>query len=199
MLPGIKNAGGMQDTILCVIQPSSFSILQKTKIKTNQTKRSLKINWSVVTFGIFWERTNLVKNPPAMRETWVWSLAWEDLEEGMAAPSSILAWRIPWMEEPGGLQSMGLQRVGHDWSDLAHGTAQATYSYKDMLLCDIYWAPHDIFKGLFPVFPGSHKLLIMLQHCSDQRASMKSNLSSFLNHPCTDSTDTLRTALCFPV
>ena len=45
----------------------------------------------------------------------VQSLGWEDpLEEGMTTPSSVLAWRIPWTEEPGGLQSMGLQRVGHD-------------------------------------------------------------------------------------
>ena len=55
-----------------------------------------------------------VKNPPARWETWVQSLGWEDpLEEGMATHSSILAWRIPWTEEPGGLQSTGLQRVGH--------------------------------------------------------------------------------------
>ena len=58
----------------------------------------------------------MLKNS-AMQETWVWSLDWEDpLEEGMATHSSILAWRIPWTEEPGGLQSMGLQRVGHDWA-----------------------------------------------------------------------------------
>ena len=51
-----------------------------------------------------------VKNPPAVWETWVRSLGWEDpLEEGMATHSSILAWRIPWTEEPGGLQSMGSQ------------------------------------------------------------------------------------------
>ena len=51
-----------------------------------------------------------VKNLPAMQETWVRSLGWEDpLEEGMATLSSILAWRIPWTEEPGGLLSMGLQ------------------------------------------------------------------------------------------
>ena len=56
-----------------------------------------------------------VKNPPAMWETWVQSLGWEDpLEEGMATHSSILAWRIPWTEEPGGLQSMGSQRVRHN-------------------------------------------------------------------------------------
>ena len=49
-------------------------------------------------------------------ETWVRSLDGEDpLEEGMATHSSILAWRIPWTEEPGGLRSLGSQRVGHDW------------------------------------------------------------------------------------
>ena len=52
----------------------------------------------------------LVKNLPVMWETWVQSQGWEDpLEKGTAAHSSILAWRIPWTEEPGGLQSMGLQ------------------------------------------------------------------------------------------
>ena len=51
----------------------------------------------------------------ASQETRVRSLSWEDpLEEGMATHSSILGWRIPWTEEPGGLQSMGSQRVGHD-------------------------------------------------------------------------------------
>ena len=56
-----------------------------------------------------------VKNPPAMWETWVRSLGQEDTtEKGTATHSSILAWRIPWTEEPGGLQSTGLQRVGHD-------------------------------------------------------------------------------------
>ena len=58
----------------------------------------------------------LVKNPPAMRETWVQFLGLEDpLEKEMATHSSILAWKIPWTEEPGGLQSMGSQRVGHNW------------------------------------------------------------------------------------
>ena len=55
------------------------------------------------------------KNLPAMQETQIQSLGWEDaLEKGMATHSSILAWRIPWIEEPGKLQSMGLQKVGHD-------------------------------------------------------------------------------------
>ena len=57
----------------------------------------------------------MVKNLPAMQETPVRSLGWEDpLEKGMAPHSSILTWRIPWTEEPGGLQSMGLQRIEHD-------------------------------------------------------------------------------------
>ena len=56
-----------------------------------------------------------VKNLPAVQETWVRSLGWEDpLEKEMATHSSILAWKISCTEEPGGLQSMGLQRVGRD-------------------------------------------------------------------------------------
>ena len=56
-----------------------------------------------------------MKNLPAMQEAWVQSLGQEDpLEKGRSTHSSILAWRIPWTEEPGGLQSMGSQRVRHD-------------------------------------------------------------------------------------
>ena len=55
---------------------------------------------------------HLIKNLPAVQETWVSPLGWEDpLEEGMATHSSILAWRIPWTEEPGGQQSFRMQRV----------------------------------------------------------------------------------------
>ena len=62
-----------------------------------------------------------VKNPPVMQEMWVQSLGWEDsLQENMVTHSSILAWRIPWTEEPEGLQSIASQRVGHDWSSKAH-------------------------------------------------------------------------------
>ena len=58
-----------------------------------------------------------VKHLPAMQETWVWSLGGEDpLEKEMATHSSTLAWKIPWMEKPGRLQSMGSQRFGHDWA-----------------------------------------------------------------------------------
>ena len=67
---------------------------------------------------------SVVQSPPAMQklqETEVQSLGGEDpLEEGMASHSSILAWRIPWTEDPGGQQFMWSQRVRHDCSDLAH-------------------------------------------------------------------------------
>ena len=57
----------------------------------------------------------MVKDPNAMQEIQVQSMGrGNSLEKGMATHSSILAWKIPWTEEPGGLQSMGLQRVGHD-------------------------------------------------------------------------------------
>ena len=57
----------------------------------------------------------MVKGLSTIRETWVQSLGWEDpLEKEMAIHSRIIAWKVPWTEEPGRLQSMGLQRVGHD-------------------------------------------------------------------------------------
>ena len=65
--------------------------------------------------GEFFPVAQIVKNLPAMQETWIRSLGQEDpLEKGTAIYSSILAWGIPWIEEPDGLQFMGLQRVAHD-------------------------------------------------------------------------------------
>ena len=65
----------------------------------------------------------MVKNLPAMQETQVPSLGWEDLlEKGMAIQSNVLAWEIPWTEEPGGLQAMELQRVGHNLATKMHTT-----------------------------------------------------------------------------
>ena len=91
--------------------------------------------WShgiVASQGVQW-----VKNPSAMQETqetWAQSLSPEDsLEEGMATHSTILARRILWPEEPGGLQSMGLQRAGHNWSDWAQAKATAIPLYL------LYW------------------------------------------------------------
>ena len=63
----------------------------------------------------------LVSNLSATQETWVWSLSQEDpLEKGMATRSSLLPWRIPWIEEPCRLQSKGKQRVGHNWMTSTH-------------------------------------------------------------------------------
>ena len=65
-----------------------------------------------------------------LQETQVWSLGQDDpLEEGKTTYSSILAWRIPWTEEPVGLQSTGSQRVEHDWRDLEHTHATLTTVY----------------------------------------------------------------------
>ena len=72
----------------------------------------------------------MVKNLPAMRETQVSSLGWEDpLEKEMATHSSVLAWRIPWTEEPGGLRSIESQRIGHDRVNNIH----AYINYKGLL------------------------------------------------------------------
>ena len=69
----------------------------------------------------------MIKNPPAMQETQVQSLGQEGpLEEGMTTHSSVLAWRIPQTEEPGGLQTMELQRFGHNW---ATNTATTTTDF----------------------------------------------------------------------
>ena len=82
----------------------------------------------------------MVKNLPAMQETQVQSLDWEDpLEEGMATHSSVLAWRIPRTEEPGGLQSIGSHRVEHDGSDLAQHTKNIKIS-KPSGVCFMYGA-----------------------------------------------------------
>ena len=80
---------------------------------------SLVLDQIYQAFMVYWASlvAQIVKRLPAVQETWVWFLGWEDpLEKEMATHSSIHAWRIPWTEEPGRLQSMGLQRVGHDWA-----------------------------------------------------------------------------------
>ena len=70
---------------------------------------------------VWFPGSSVVKNLPTMQETWVWSLGRKDLlEKEMATHSSILAWKILWAEEPGGLQCIGLQRVRHDWVTNIH-------------------------------------------------------------------------------
>ena len=88
----------------------------------------------------------------------VWSLAWEDpLEKEMATHSSILAWRIPWTEEPGGLQSMGSQRVGHGW-------VADTNTLYHIELCvhsdlTLLWYDHgDYYRIIWGIMNTSHRL-----------------------------------------
>ena len=114
--------------------PYAQVLQQQTTFKTHR----LTVNLCLLLFNgfvwIIWIKphhshgegfpsSSVIKNPSTKQEAQdiqVQSLVWKDpLEEGMANHSSIPAWRIPWIEEPGRLQSMGLQRVRHDWSDLA--------------------------------------------------------------------------------
>ena len=98
-----------------------------------------------------------IKNPPAvqeLQETQVWSLGREDpLEEVMTTHPSILGWRIPWIEEPGGLLSIGLQRVGDYWSDIAC-TRTHTHTRTILLnmLSEMHWTL-GMFGALFQVLP----------------------------------------------
>ena len=85
----------------------TYWLIQSVVIKFTFTQNFICIRASLV--------AQSVKNLPAVQETRVRSLDWEDpLEKEMATHSSMLAWKISWTQEPGGLQSMGLQRVGHD-------------------------------------------------------------------------------------
>ena len=78
---------------------------------------SLSILWHCLSLGLTSLVAQMVKLLPTMQETQVRSLGWEDpVEKEMATHSSTLAWKIPWTEERGSLQSMGMQRVGHDWT-----------------------------------------------------------------------------------
>ena len=93
----------------------------------------------------------LVKNPPAMQEMWIRFFGQKDpLEKGMATHSRILAWRIAWAEEPGGLQSMGSQRVRHDWATNTSSLHFKLLNYKSSYFiylsvfpCAINFLPHN--------------------------------------------------------
>ena len=102
----------MQKKILDKIQLPSMT-KARSKLETVEIFPKLIKNIYKTPFPV----AQMVKCLPTMWETWVWSLGWEDLlEKEMATHSSILAWKIPWTEERCRLQSMGLQRVGHDWA-----------------------------------------------------------------------------------
>ena len=96
----------------CALVRSQLGFLEKNKEPQEQGVR----HPCIYTFA----GTQMVKNLPATQETWLWILDQEDpLGKGMVTQFSILAWRIPWAEEPSGLQSIGLQRVRHDWEQLS--------------------------------------------------------------------------------
>ena len=104
--------------------------------------------------------TQMIKHPPTMRETQFRSMGWEDpLEKEMATHSSILAWRIPWTEEPGGLQSTGSQRFGHDWAtSLSRGEVRPTS--KSLIMSHLvphHWSKH--ITGANPKSGGSRWIL----------------------------------------
>ena len=96
----------------------------------------------------------MIKNLSAMWETPIWSLRWGNpLEKGTATHSSILAWRLPWAEEPAELQSMGSQRVGHDW---------VTYTHKDLVKGN--WVTYTELS-IQETLEIEHETLIAFDHC----------------------------------
>ena len=103
--------------VLVILFSNIYFILARDEQTWKEEKKKLR-KILLVIFAIYLcyrSVAQMVKHLPAMQETWVQSLSWEDpLEKGMATHSSIPAWKIPWTEEPGGLQSMGSQRIGHD-------------------------------------------------------------------------------------
>ena len=109
-----------------------------------------KFTLDLITKGIL--VTQMVKNLPEVWENWVRSLSQEDpLEKEMAIHCSTLAWEIPWTEEPGGLQSVELQRVGHNWATniCSHkGKVQVKVAQSCLTLCDpMDYTVHGIFQA----------------------------------------------------
>ena len=140
-----------------------------------------------------------VKNPPAMQETRVRSLNWEDpLEESTATHSSILAWRIPGMGKPGGLPSMGWHRVGHDWSDLAPAAAAdcsppGSSVHGDSSGKDTGVGCHALLQGIFPI-QGSNP---GLPHCRRILYTHPTHPPEPLGKPCYNMLDLVYMASIF--
>ena len=115
--------------------------------------------------------SDMVKNLSAMWETWVQSLVLEDpLERGMATHSSILTWRIPWTEESGELQFMGLQSVGHDRVTNTHHTLYTqthTHTHTQLSASDCSWLHHELWWPICQHWP----LLCWLRTPSPARSS----------------------------
>ena len=106
---------------------------------------------------------------------WVWSLGWEDpLEKEMATQSSIRAWEIPWTEEPGGLQSLGLQRAGHEWAtERAH-----THTHREENRSVVVMVEGGVEKVTWGIFGGGgrHNILNFGGSCKTVHVCQTSEL-----------------------
>ena len=111
-----------------------------------------------------------VKHLPIMQEIQVQSLGWEDfLEKEMAPHSSIFAWKIPWMEESGRLQSMGLQRVGHDWA------TSLSLFFQGLWACSLPLGHHP-----HPPLACAPQITLLLLDCTEQNFQKQESL---FTHP----------------
>ena len=145
-----------------------------------------ELNWTELRVSLV---VQMVKNPPAMLETWVWSLCWEDpLEKGMATHSSIPAWRIPWTEEQGRLQSMGSQRVGYNWVTFTSLPSEGTFFFLPLRIFpgkNTGVGCHALFQGIFPtqgLNPGLQHCRWILYHLSHQGiVSVQCGINIFKN------------------
>ena len=120
-IPWTEESGGLQS-------------MQSQRVRHDWAVSPQCLVWHCLVGNDFWVSlvAQMVKNLPAVQETWVRSLGWEDpLEKGTAPHSSILAWRIPWTEEPGRLQSMGSQRVTHYWATFMHKASGSAGGRRD--------------------------------------------------------------------
>ena len=121
----------------------------------------------------------MVKNPPAMQEVWIQSLGPEDpLEKGTATHSSILAWRIPQTEEPRQLQSMDLQRVGHDWAAEHTHSPLNTTRFRENVSdnCQLYSAVESVWLMKLLRLPWiflSVRIYIFMSHQKTNRKKKK--------------------------
>ena len=106
----VPSTPGDPDLLMSIVLPYFLGLCFLVQTASQFLRSKNRLHWASLV-------AQTVKNLPAIWETWVRSLGWKDpLEKGMATHSSILAWRIQWTQEPGGLQSMGSQRVRHDWA-----------------------------------------------------------------------------------
>jgi len=125
----------------------------------------------------------MVKNLPAMQETWVQSLGQEyPLKKGMATHSSILAWRIPWTEESGGLQSTGAQRVGHDWVPNIHTHTHTHVNYTSIKMEKIQLSSVQLFSWSDSLRPHGLQHARLPCQSSTPRACSNSCPSSWWCH-----------------